>query len=232
MEKLKIKAQKRKITGKEYAGRIRRQGVIPGVLYKKGNSVPLELKETDLVHLFHKAHSENIIVEIELIDGDEKELKVAMLKDVSRDVIKGSVIHVDFQEISLDEIVKIKVPVEIKGEAIGVKRDGGVLDHLLWEVEVECTAVQIPGKIEINVDALEIGDAIHISDLEVPQDVKLMGVPDKVVLHVVAPRKEVVEEEVLAESEETQQEPEVIREKKTEQETESQDEKNKGAETQ
>jgi len=227
MEKLKIEAKKRESTGKEYAGKIRRQGLIPGILYKEGNSIPLEFKEIDLIHLFHKAHSENIVTEIEVIDGGKKNIKTAMLKDVDYDVIKRNIIHVDFQEISLDEVMKVKVPLEVKGEAIGVKRDGGVLDHLLWEVEVECKAVQIPEKIEVIVDDLEIGDAIHLSDLKVPESVKLIGALDKVVLHVVAPRAEIVEEAAPVEAAEETQEPEVIKEKKVEQDLESQETKDK-----
>ncbi len=232
MEKLKIEAKKRESTGKEYAGKIRRQGLIPGILYKKGSSMPLEFKEIDLIHLFHKAHSENIVTEIEITDGGEKDIKTAMLKDVDHDVIKGSIIHVDFQEISLEEVIKVKVPLEVKGEAIGAKRDGGVLDHLLWEVEIECKAVQIPKKLEVVVDNLEIGDAIHLSDLKVPDGVKLMGALDKVVLHVVAPRAEVVEEAAPVEAAEGgAQEPEVIKEKKAEEEKESQETKDKGSGT-
>jgi large subunit ribosomal protein L25 len=231
VEKFKIEVKKRDKVGKKYAKSIRREGLVPAILYKQGASMPLELKEGDLIHLFHQAHSENLVTELHIISGGEKEIKIAVLKDVEHDILRGSVIHVDFQEISLDEIIKIKVPVELKGEPIGVKKDGGVLDHLLWEVELECKAANVPSKIEVKVDGLNIGDVIHISDLELPQDSQVIADPEQIVAHVVAPREIVVEEE---EAEvDTASEPEVIGEKRDdaeERETESSSEEEDRAE--
>ncbi len=214
MEKLKIEVRKRDGVGKKYVKGIRKEGLIPAILYKKGFTVPLELKETDLIHLFHEAHSENLVAELHITSGKDKEVKTAMLKDVEHDVIKGSIIHVDFQEISLDEIIKIKVPVEVKGEPIGVKKDGGILDHLIWEIEIECKAANVPSKIEVRVDELNMGDSIHLADLELPQGAKIVGDLEQIVAHVVAPREVVVEEEV--DEGEVSMEPEVIGEKKEE----------------
>jgi len=211
MEKLKIEVKKRSGVGKKYVKNIRKNGVIPAILYKKGVAMPLELEEKDLVHLFHEAHSENLVAELHILSGKDKEVKTAILKDVEHDVMKGSVIHVDFQEISLDEIIKIKVPIELKGEPIGVKRDGGVLDHLLWEVEIECKAANVPSKIEVKVDELNLGDAICIADLDLPQETSVIGDPEQIVAHIVSPREIVVEEEVEGD---VAGEPEVIGEKK------------------
>ena len=227
MERLKIKAIRRENTGKEYAKKIRREGLVPGIIYKKGASLPLELKETDLIHLIHQAHSENIVLELEISSsgGEKKETKTAILKDISHDTLRDRIMHVDFQEISLEEVIKVKVPVEIKGEPIGVKRDGGALEHLLWEIEVECKAAEIPEKIEVDVSNMEIGDAIHLSDLELPPEVKPTGSKDVLVVHVTAPKVEAVEEVAAVEGEEEEvKEPEVIREKKKEQEEESEEE--------
>ncbi|MDP8216353.1 MAG: 50S ribosomal protein L25 [Candidatus Kaelpia imicola] len=215
MEKLRIEVKKRDGIGKKYVKGIRKNGLIPAILYKKGLAMPLELKETDLIHLFHEAHSENLVAELCILSGKDKEVKTAILKDVEHDVIKGSIIHVDFQEISLDEVIKIKVPVEVKGEPVGVKEDGGILDHLLWEVEIECKAAKVPSKIEVRVDDLNIGDAIHLADLEFPQGVKAIGDSEQVVAHVVAPREIIIEEEVESD---IAAEPEVIGEKKEESE--------------
>ncbi len=223
MERLMIQASERERVGKEYAKKARRQGLVLSVLYKKGVSMPLELKEIDLIHLLHRAHSESMLVDLKIIKCDGKEeVNIAILKDLSHDPLKGNVLHVDFQGISLDEIIKIKIPVEVKGEPIGVKRDEGVLDHLLWEIEVECKAAQIPEKIEIDVSDLAIGDAIHISDLKFSEGVKATGAMNQIVVHVSAPRVE-VEEEVAAVTEEIQ-EPEVIREKKEVKEEETKEE--------
>ncbi|MDP8253794.1 MAG: 50S ribosomal protein L25 [Candidatus Kaelpia aquatica] len=211
MEKLKIEVKKRDGVGKKYVKGIRKAGLIPAVLYKKGQAMPLELKEIDLIHLFREAHSENLVAELHVLSGKDKEVKTAILKEVEHDVIKGSIIHVDFQEISLDEIIKIKVPIEIKGEPVGVKKDGGVLDHLIWEIEIECKAANVPSKIEVKVDDLNIGDAIHVSDLELPQGVKALGDLEQIVAHIVTPKEVVIEEEVEGD---VMREPEVISEKK------------------
>jgi large subunit ribosomal protein L25 len=230
MEKFKIEVKKRDKVGKKYAKSIRREGLVPAILYKQGASVPLELKERDLIHLFHQAHSENLVTELHIISGEEREIKTAVLKDVEHDILRGNVIHVDFQEISLDEIIKIKVPVELKGEPIGVKKDGGVLDHLLWEVELECKAANVPSKIEVKVDGLNIGDAIHVSDLELPQESQVIAEPEQIVAHVVAPREIIIEEEAEVD---TASEPEVIGEKRDdaeERETESSSEEEDKAE--
>ena len=220
MKRLKISARKREKVGKEYAKKIRQQGLVPGIIYKKGSVQPLELKETDLIHLIHQSHSENIVVDVEISDNGNKEVRTAIIKDVVHDSLKGRITHVDFQEVSLEEIVRVKVPIEIKGEPVGVKVDGGLLEHLLWELEVECKAGEIPEKITIDVSALKIGDSITVADLNLPSGVKAAESGDQVIVHVLASKVEVVEE--VGAEEEAVTEPEVITEKKEEQEEESQ----------
>ncbi|HDI45822.1 MAG TPA: 50S ribosomal protein L25 [Candidatus Omnitrophica bacterium] len=219
MKRLKICARKREKVGKEYVKKIRRQGLVPGIIYKKGFVQPLELKETDLIHLLHQAHSENVVVEVEISDNGNKEVRTAIIKDVVHDPLKGRITHVDFQEVSLEEIIRIKVPIEIKGEPVGVKVDGGLLEHLLWELEVECKAGEIPEKLTIDVSELKIGDSITVADLNLPSGVRATGSGEQVIVHVLAPKVERVEEVV---EEEAGAEPEVITEKKEEQEEESQ----------
>lgn len=215
MERFKIQAKKRKKVGKEYAKKIRKQGLVPGIIYKKGYTQPLELKESELIHLLHQAHSENVVVEIEISDNGDKEIKTAIIKDVTHDPFKGGITHIDFQEVSLEEVVRVKVPIEIQGEPVGVKVDGGLLEHLLWELEVECKAGEIPEKVTIDVSSLKIGEAITVEDLSLPPGVKATESPDQVIVHVLAPKVEVAEE-VPAEEEEAVAEPEVIKEKKQE----------------
>ena len=120
----------------------------------------------------------------------------------------------DFHEISLTEKITVNVAIETKGEPEGVKVDGGVLDHPIKGLEIECLPTQIPEKIEVHVEALKIGDAIRVKDLEIPSDVKVLNDPEQTVISVMAPRIEepVAEEEAEAEV----AEPEVIREKKPE----------------
>jgi large subunit ribosomal protein L25 len=222
MERLKIQAKKRKKVGKEYAKKIRKQGLVPGIIYKKGYTQPLELKESELIHVLHQAHSENVVVEIEISDNGDKEIKTAIIKDVIHDPLKGGITHIDFQEVSLEEVVRVKVPIEIQGEPVGVKVDGGLLEHLLWELEVECKAGEIPEKVIIDVSNLKIGDAITVEDLSLPSGVKAIEPPDQVIVHVLAPKVEVVEE-VPAAEEEAAAEPEVIKEKREEEESKAEE---------
>ncbi len=224
MERLKIEARPRMQTGKEYAKKIRRSGLLPAVIYKRAAAMSLELKEADLLKMIHQAHSENAVLDIEVVSEEgKKKIKTAILKDVSYDPVRGGIMHADFQEISLEEIVRVKVAIDIRGEAVGVKEDDGRLEHVLWELEVECKAGEIPESILVDVSNLKIGDAIHVSDLELPSEVKVITPAEQLVAHVIAPKVEVVEEEAVEEEEEAK-EPEVIREKKEEQPPESEEE--------
>jgi large subunit ribosomal protein L25 len=215
MERLALKAFKREKTGKSYAKKIRKKERIPAVVYKDGKAMALELELKNLIHVLHIAHTENVIVELDIENGEQVR-KTAILKDIQYDSVKEKLIHVDFQEVTMEEIIKVKVPIELKGEAIGVKRDGGILEHLLREVEIECKAINIPEKIEVDISGLEIGHAINVEKLILPSGVKLMEQEGKVVVHVITPK---VEEEVPAEEiEEEKVEPEVIKQKKEEEE--------------
>jgi large subunit ribosomal protein L25 len=127
--------------------------------------------------------------------------------------VHSDIIHVDFNEISLTKEIKVEVPVVSKGESIGVKQEGGSLEHILWKIEVECLPTDIPKEIEIDVSALKIGDSIHIKDIAFPPKVKVITDLNAIVLSVAAPMKEEVAAAPV-EGEEVSQEPEVIKEKK------------------
>ncbi|MBU1006350.1 MAG: 50S ribosomal protein L25, partial [Candidatus Omnitrophica bacterium] len=145
-----------------------------------------------------------------------------VLKEVQKDPIKDCLLHVDFQEISLTETLKVNVPIAAKGEAIGVKQDGGVLQHILWEVEVQCLPTNIPEKIEINISGLKMGDALHVKDIVMPEGVKILEDPEAVVFSVEHPKK--VEDVIAASAEGAMEEPEVIKEKKEKPEDEAEGE--------
>jgi large subunit ribosomal protein L25 len=128
------------------------------------------------------------------------------------DPVRGEIIHIDFNEISLTKEIKVNVPVTTKGESIGVKQEGGSLEHVLWEIEVECLPTAIPKSIEIDITNLKLKDAIHVKDLALPAGVKALNDPSSIVLSIAEPMKEeVVEAPVEGEE---KMEPEVIKEKK------------------
>jgi len=219
MEKVVLDAQIREGLGKGAVKRIRRDGFIPAVMYKGGGKAhPLKVPKKAFIKTLHTKAGENVIITLKVTrdkEGSGKQSgKTVIIKDIQLDPVKDEVIHIDFTEISLTEKLKVKVPIVDKGEAIGVKRDEGVLEHILWEVEIECLPTQIPERLEIDVANLEIGDDIFVKDISVPEEVKILADPESIVLSVKPPKAE----EVVEEAEPGLEEPEVIREKKPEEE--------------
>lgn len=220
MEEIKLEAQIRDEIGKGKLAGLRRTGFIPAVVYGEGKkSLSIKINRSDLIHLLHTQHAENIIVTLN-IKGEKSKAKdsdsrTALIKEIKYHPIKDDILHVDFYQISLTQKIQVKVPLKTKGEAIGVKQDGGTLDHLLWELDVECLPTQIPQEIVADVSGLKIGDAIHIKDLTVPEGVKLLHDPQVIALSVSPPiKEEVVAAEAVVGAEAATQEPEVIKEKK------------------
>ena len=144
--------------------------------------------------------------------------RIVVIKEIQRNPVKDSLVHVDFNEISLTETLKVKVPLAAKGEAVGVKQEGGVLQQVMWEVEVECLPTNIPDKIEVDIINLKIGDSISLKNVVPPEAVKILGDPEGIVFSV--EHVKVVEEVVAAPAEGEASEPELIREKKEKEGTE------------
>jgi large subunit ribosomal protein L25 len=143
------------------------------------------------------------------------------VKEEHRGPVYVKLKHIDFHRISLTEELEVKVPIVTKGEAAGVKNDGGSLDHTIWELDIICLPTNIPEKVTIDVTELEIGDAVHIKDIVLPEGVKTKHDPEAILVSVVPPMKE-VEEPVEGEED---IEPEVIKEKKDEGDEEKSEEK-------
>ncbi len=208
MERVTLNAKKREQSGKGIARSLRRNGIMPAVVYKGGDSVPVQLSAKELSRFISKTAGEQVIVNLQFPD----DLKQAIVKDYQTDPVKGSLLHVDFQEISATEIIKVVAHIGIKGEAIGVKRDKGILQYGIREIEIECLPDKIPGHIDVDVSNLEIGQSIHVRDLNLGEGIRIITSPDEVIASVIL----VKEEEVAAAPVETV-EPEVIRKsKKTE----------------
>jgi large subunit ribosomal protein L25 len=141
--------------------------------------------------------------------------RTVIIKEIQHHPFKDEIVHVDFSQIALDELIKVKVAIAAKGEAIGVVKNAGILERIMWEVEIECLPTQIPEKIEIDVADLEVGHTKTVKDLIVPSGIKVLADPEQIVVSVAA--KKAVEE-VVAAPEAEAVEPEVIREKKPEEE--------------
>nr|AGF93495.1 ribosomal protein L25 [uncultured organism] len=211
MERYELEVETREGTGKGVSRRLRRNGKIPGIVYGKSiDSTPLIVDPTELYDKLNK----NAIIDLKITDEDEEE--VVMIKDYQRDVIKDNIIHVDFQQIFMDEEISVTVPINIVGDAIGVQ-EGGVLQELMREVEIEALPEDIPRELDLDISELEVGDSLQVSDIEAPEDIKITSSFDNVIVTVVPPSEE-IEEEVEEELEEEFIEPEVIGEEGEEEE--------------
>lgn len=221
MENVILDAELREELGKGKVKALRRSGFIPAVVYKHGGkATSLKLAKKDFIKTLHTKAGENVLITLQISkDKSAKKTssKTVLIKGIQLDPVKDEVIHVDFNEISLTEKIKVKVPIVDKGEAIGVKRDEGVLEHILWEVEVECLPTQIPQKLEVDVTKLEIGQDIFVKDIPVPEGVKILADPESIAVSVKPPKEEII----LEEPAEGLAEPEMIREKKPESEEEA-----------
>ncbi len=213
MEEIFLEAQPRQELRRGKVKDLRDSGFVPAVVYKEGkDSQALKVAHRQLMQLVHQHRLEGMVINLKIKDTKTAKPRPCLIKEIQYDPVVGDILHVDFHEISLTKVIKVNVPVVAKGESLGVKQEGGSLEHNLWEIEVECLPTQIPKQIEVDVTPLKIGDAIHIKDITFPADIKVLNDPAAIVLSVAAP----IKEEVAAAPVEGEvpQEPEVIKEKK------------------
>lgn len=214
MEEIFLDAELREELGKSSVKGLRRKGFVPAVVYAKDKgSQAIKIHHTQLLRLIHQYRLENTVINLKVQDDSKyRKTRPCLIKEIQYHPVGGDIIHVDFNEISLTEVIKVNVPVVAKGEPAGVKQEGGSLEHILWEIEVECLPVDIPQSIDVDVSQLKIGQSIHIKDITFPPNIKVLNSPEAIVLSVAAP----IKEEVVAEAAEgeVKAEPEVIKEKK------------------
>ncbi|MBF8437254.1 50S ribosomal protein L25 [Halanaerobiaceae bacterium Z-7014] len=190
MERFQLEAEAREKTGKSIARKLRREGKIPGVVYgRERNPQPLIV---DPLKLKGKLDA-NAIVDLTIKDDGEKSTETVMIKDYQKHVIKNELLHVDFHHISMDETITVTIPIETVGKAYGVQ-EGGVLQQLMREVEIECLPTDIPDKFELDITELDVGDSLQVSDLEVGDEIDLVSALDDVIVTVVTPSEEITEE--------------------------------------
>ena len=170
--------------GSRASRRLRDKGLVPGNLYgHKQDTVPLEITSAELNHLVRGgAH----VLDVEL-DGH---LEKVLFREVQWDYLGKEILHVDLLRVDPNEKLTVEVKVELKGTAPG-SLSGGVLDHTLRTLSIECLAIQIPDSISVKISALEIGQAVHVRDLEVPPNTRILNNPDAVVVRVAQPGAEI-----------------------------------------
>ena len=203
-EHVQLKATPRTAFGTTHTRRLRAAGLVPGVLYKSGeDSIPFALPERELNRAIHGGHGKTAVFEI-AVEGHPT--VPALLKDWDLNPVRGSLIHVDFQQVDLRQEVEASVPLVLDGIAAGV-REGGVLGQPVHEVLVRALPDAIPDGIQIDVSALEAGGVLHLSDVTPPPGVEIVGDPELVVASVTAASRVETGEEEEAEVE---AEPEIV----------------------
>lgn len=209
---VKLKAQRRDGTGRSAVRKLKARGIVPAVVYgAKETPQPLQLSVRDVTAMLSHAAGENILVELE-IDG-EKSSRMAMVQEVQHSPLGGDILHVDFHAVSMHETIEADVPLEPIGTPTGVKNFGGLLEQSLRTLAIECLPVDLPDRITVDVSGLNIGDAIHVRDIQLPSGVTATAQADLTAFSVLAPA---VEEEPAAVAAEAAAGPEVITEKKAE----------------
>ena len=179
---------------KNAARRVRVRGMIPGVIYgAKEPSVAVELDPKQIARILHSGAGHNTIFDLEIDGSASSGVKTkAMIVDWQYEPIKGALMHIDLKRIAMDKPIRIKVPVQFVGVAIGVKTQGGILDQVLREVEIECLPADIPSHITVDSANMALGDVVRVSDLDEGGKLKFLTDGNATVAHIVAIKEEVV----------------------------------------
>ncbi len=208
---LELSVKNRETIGKRRVRRLRHEGVVPGVVYGRSmKPIAIVMDAKSLTKVLHSKAGEHALVKLKL-EGKSAWEKPALVKAVEHHPVDGRVMHVDFHAITLTERIKVKVPVLLKGEAVGVKQEAGILEQFLREIEIECLPTEIPASVDFDVSALKIGDTIHVKNLVPPANTKIITDLEGAIASVQKQKEEKPEEEAAAVTE-----PEVLREKKEE----------------
>ena len=214
MSEVVLKVKKREGTGKGFVRKLRGEGSIPAVIYgHKIDPVNLSVDEKDLEDLFRSISVENTVINLEIEGGPKKPIK-ALVREIQRHPFYDRVLHLDFYQISMRETVTVEVPISLHGTPIGVRTEGGILQHQMRDVQISCLPSDIPEKIEVDVSELSIGESIHVGDLDL-EGVDLLSGQEGLVATVLPPT--IMKEEVKPEvGEEEALEPELVSKEKEE----------------
>ena len=221
MASAQLSATPRDGTGKGSARSLRAQGKIPAVIYGHGREPQsLAIETRELEKLLSKISAESTVIELSM-DGKSAR---TLIREIQRHPFKRQILHVDFQELVAGEKVTVRIPIVLMGVPEGVRQDGGILDQVMRELEIEVDPANIPNHVEVDVNPLRIGDSVHVRDIALPSGVELVGEADSTVCVVSAPRA-VVETVAPTEEAEVVAEPEVIGKAKKEEEEEEAEKK-------
>src|SRR5215813_13104703 len=210
MKTIELKVERRSTVGKNEARRSRVAGKIPAVVYGAGKpTIPVTVDRVALAEAFRHGAGENAIFLLKLAGSDQS--RHAMIRDLQRDPVSRKPLHIDFVRVMMDTKIRVKVGIEVVGTAKGVKTEGGILDFVTREVEIECLPGNIPAHLPIDVSELSIGDALRISQVPAIEGVTVVDDPEKVLVHVTHPTAEKAPEVAATEAVTEITEPEVLK---------------------
>ena len=211
-KQVKLKAEQRSATGRSAVRKLKARGIVPAIIYgAKEKPQPLQVSARDINAMLSHASGENILVELEI--AGEKSNRTALVQEIQHSPVGGAILHIDFHAISMDQAIQTDVPLEPIGVPEGVKTFGGLLEQSLRSLAIECLPRDLPDRITVDVSRLNIGDSIHVRDIQLPSGVAAKVQADLTAFSVLAP---VVEEEPVVAEAEAAAGPEVIKEKKEE----------------
>jgi large subunit ribosomal protein L25 len=215
MANIELSVERRKEIGKNVARRARAAGKVPAVVYgAKKETVPIYIEARALTTAFRKGAGDNAIYLLKMAGTEQS--RHAMIKEINRDPVSRALLHVDFVRVLMDVKVRVPVALELVGVPKGVKQEGGILDFVSREVEIECLPTDIPARLPVDVSEVGMGESYRVGQIPAQPGLRILDDPDKVIAHVAHPAKE---EEVAAapvEAAATATEPEVIKKGKLE----------------
>ena len=223
MSRSTLKVKKRIRLGKGGSKQVRKEGKIPAVIYGKGSeTIPLIIDPVELKKALATESGRNTLLDLE-IDADGKKIKkLSILKDVQIDYVLQKPIHLDFQTVNTEEKVAVNVPLNLTGRAQGLK-EGGILEQNIKEINVECLPENIPTAIEFDISDIQLGEAIHIKDINLPEEVEALGNPGNLVASIQIPRAMITETVSTEEGEIDEEEAEAVTEQTSGEESDSGD---------
>ena len=210
---VKLSARPRSEAGRNAVSLVRARGAVPAVIYgAKDVATNLEVEKRDIENLLARAVSENILVQLEINDGQKTTSRLSLIQEVQHHPVRGEIIHVDFHAVSMNEEIDAEVVLEPEGEPVGVKTFGGLLQQSMRLLPIRCLPQNLPEIIVVDVSGLNIGDTLHVRDIKLPPGVT--AVPDEELTVFLVSEPTVAEEPIAATEEAVA--PEVLKEKKAE----------------
>jgi large subunit ribosomal protein L25 len=206
MERPVLSAEIREGVGKGRAKKLRAKGLIPAIFYSpKSQSIPLVIDSKEFVKTLQTEAGENVLIDLNIRKGDQADRKVVMVKDIQIDPLQGTTLHTDFYEVAMNEMVTVEVPIHLVGKPEGIKM-GGILEQIRRVIQIQCLPGDIPKSIDVDVSSLNIGDSIHVQDIQT-EKAKILFDTNFTIATVVPPvveEKKVVEEVVAEAAEEAE----------------------------